>query len=195
MMQRLWSGVIALAAAFAGMVVIPGMAGATPYPETMLPVDARHSYCYTADFTRGTDPNLGEAAMRELDVSTQMTVSFEGFDCRLVELRRPRVVDVWWWEIDLPAGGRGQWACQTLGPVGRCASANVIVDFAQVDVGVNDALDRQKTAVHEVGHSVGLDHHSPQAHDCAMVSGEIPSTDVKWRRYDPHDVGHINNHF
>jgi hypothetical protein len=65
------------------------------------------------------------------------------------------------------------------------------LDYPQLDVGINDWYDRRKTAVHEVGHSVGLGHDAISA----MISGEVPSIALVWRRYSPHDIGHLNANY
>lgn len=97
--------------------------------------------------------------------------------------------DVWWYKADLPAGVRGQRVCVVVGDIPSvCDRSNVSIDFAEVDIGSNDWEDRRKTACHELGHSVGLNHDTASC----MISGEIPSVGEQWRRYSSHDVGHIN---
>lgn len=101
--------------------------------------------------------------------------------------------DIVWWAISIPTPGvRGQTTCQAYLTGWRCDRSWVDLDFAYIDEGDNDWFDRRKTAMHEIGHTIGLGHHSPAAHDCTMVTGEVPSTDIKWRSYDAHDIGHIN---
>jgi hypothetical protein len=50
--------------------------------------------------------------------------------------------------------------------------------------------NRRKTAVHELGHSVGLGHDTISA----MITGSV-STALQWRRCRSHDIGHINSHY
>jgi hypothetical protein len=185
-MRRIRIAFIAIVAA-AGSLFLPGQANATAYPETWLPDSSLHTYCFTAGFSSSRDPVTGTVAMSVLDNTTDMTISNQGA-CA------DNTVDIWWFALDLAGTIRGQAECIFFaGSV--CDSADVRIDFDQIDIGENDIADRDKTSVHEVGHTVGLGHHSPAAHNCAMISGEIPSLDIIWRRYDAHDIEHINATF
>lgn len=170
-----------VATAFAGLF-LPGRASATPFPETWLADSSLHTYCFTAGFSNSRDPFTGTYAMIILDNTTDMSISDYGA-CS------DNTADIWWWAQDLPGTIRGQAECIFWNGSGSaCDSADVRIDFDQLDIGDNDIADRDKTSVHEVGHTIGLGHHT----DCAMISGEIPSLDLQWRRYSAHDISHIN---
>jgi hypothetical protein len=186
-MRRLRIVLIAIIAAAAGSLLLPGQASATTYPETWLPDSFIHTYCFTSGFSSGRDPGTGTYAMSILDSTTDMSISNFGA-CT------DNTVDIWWWALDLAGTVRGQAEC-IFWSGSRCDSADVRIDFDQIDIGDNDIADRDKTSVHEVGHTIGLGHHSPAAHNCAMISGEIPSLDIQWRRYHSHDISHINATF
>lgn len=186
-MRRIRIALFAIAAVAVGSLVAPGTAMATPYPETMLPDNGNHDYCFTAGFSASRDPFTGHYAMIILDTTTDMVRTDVGACAN-------NATDIWWFALDLAGTIRGEWQC-IFTAAGRCDSADVRIDFDQIDIGENDIADRDKTSVHEIGHSVGLGHHSPAAHNCAMVSGEIPSLDIIWRRYDAHDIAHINATF
>ena len=53
------------------------------------------------------------------------------------------------------------------------------------------AAGEHQTAVHEVGHSVGLGHDTISA----MKSGEITDTSLTWRTYSAADIADINSHY
>ena len=77
-----------------------------------------------------------------------------------------------------------------------CIASDIELDFAELDDGPNDTSDddwedRRKTAVHEVGHSIGLGHDTIST----MRQGEIPDTSLTWRRYSGHDITHINDEY
>jgi hypothetical protein len=158
----------------------PGMA----FPDngdSTLADNAVHTYCYTSGFT--TDASVGGYAMAVLGNTTDMddlfpiTPSF----CSYME------TDVWWWELDLAAGIRGTRSCWLESPNGICTSSDVTLDYPQLDVGSFDWEDRRKTAVHEVGHSVGLDHGG-----CAMISGQVPDASLTYRTFCTADINDIN---
>jgi hypothetical protein len=177
-MRRWGLLVVAAVGLLAGVLVAPQKASATPFPETWLADGNFHTYCYTSTFT--SDQAVGQYGMDTLDSTTDFTSSFDS-SC-------DDGTDVWWWELNLAAGIRGEAQCMVWYSATQCHSADVRLDYAELDVGSNDWYDRRKTAVHEIGHTVGLGHHN----DCAMISGEIPSTALQWRRYSAHDVEHIN---
>lgn len=85
-------------------------------------------------------------------------------------------------------GGRGLWQCVQYyyGSVDICYRSTITINTIQIQ---NDGgpyeLNLRKTTCHEVGHSVGLDHH---AIDC-MISGPIASGH---QTYAPEHVGAIN---
>lgn len=176
-----WWRCPALAVAAVASLGMPP-AGADTFPgnyDQALADNATHTFCLTSTFT--TDPSVATYAMSVLDDTTQMT------DDRIASCTS--ITDVWWWQSNLPAGTRGQRVCVTYNSAGRCESADIDLDFGELDIGGNDWYDRRKTSVHEVGHSVGANHDS----ESAMITGEVPSTALQWRRYSSHDVGHINN--
>jgi hypothetical protein len=186
-MRKFRIALIAIIAAAASSLFMPGQAHATVYPELILPDSSLHTYCFTTGFSSSRDPGTGSYAMSILDSTTDMTISNLGA-CSA------NTTDVWWFASNLAGTIRGEEQCMfTSGS--RCDSADIRIDFDQIDIGDNDIADRDKTSVHELGHSIGLGHHSPAAHNCAMISGEIPSLDIQWRRYHAHDISHINGQF
>jgi hypothetical protein len=65
------------------------------------------------------------------------------------------------------------------------------LDPAELNQGSGDHEDKQKTACHEVGHSVGLQG-GPSKPDC-MRNGEIPDLSLQWRKFSDHHIfDHIN---
>jgi hypothetical protein len=169
----------------AALCAVQVPAHANPFPNNAdgtFADNGTHTYCYTSGFT--TDRTVASYAMSVLDITTDMTDLFP----TTPEFCTFRETDVWWWEMNLPDNIRGQRECEWESPAGICKSSDLRMDFAELDEGDNDWYDRRKTAVHELGHSVGLGHDTISA----MRSGEIPDTSLTWRRYSPHDIAHIN---
>jgi len=137
-----------------------------------------HTYCFSAF---AGDRWVGEYAMEVLRQVRDMTIRREACST---------ATDVVFMDRDIPGRIRGQYQCQRyLGDT--CNSSNVTLDFDELDRGDLDWYDRRKTAVHEVGHSVGADHDNISA----MRSGEVRGVALVWRRFSPHDVNHINANY
>ncbi|GAA1406150.1 hypothetical protein ACFQZ4_01485 [Catellatospora coxensis] len=174
---------LAMACAAALLLATPGSAYAFPdNGDSTLADNATHTYCYTSGFT--TDASVGAYAMAVLGNTTDMDDLFpiDPPTCSFME------TDVWWWELNLAAGVRGTRSCWLESPNGICTSSDLTLDYAELDVGAFDWEDRRKTAVHEVGHSVGLDHDP----DCAMMSGQVPDATLQWRTYCADEIADIN---
>lgn len=138
-----------------------------------------HAFCFI--LFEG-DQNVATYAMSVLNSTTDMS------DLKIDTCEME--TDIYWQDLDLPGSVRGQYQCIIYTDT-MCNSADVKLDWEELDKGSNDWEDRRKTAVHEIGHSVGTNHDSVSA----MISGEIPSTDIKWRRFSPHDINHINDNY
>jgi hypothetical protein len=167
------------------LVVMQVPAHANPFPNNAdgtFADNGTHTYCYTSGFT--TDRTVASYAMSVLGSTTDMNDLFP----TTPQFCSFRETDVWWWEMNLPGNLRGQRTCEWESPASICKSSDLRMDFAELDLGDDDWYDRRKTAVHELGHSVGLGHDTISA----MRSGEIPDTSLTWRRYSAHDISHIN---
>jgi hypothetical protein len=186
-----WGPVLA-AAALLGAFVAPTPAFAVM--DILQTDDNSQTYCLTSGFT--TQPNLAHDAMEVLDSTTEFATPFSG-TCS--GNRLSSTVDVWWIQMDLTGTIRGEEQCRRVIPgssnpflLPYCESADVRIDFVELDKGENDLLDREKTAVHELGHSVGLGHHT---HVCAMRSGELGGTNEELRRWHDDDIDMINDNY
>jgi hypothetical protein len=168
----------------AAVLLLPwtGTAQANPFPGIDTVADSStHTFCLHASYV--TDPSVATYAMDVLDDTTDLS------DVQGACLAS---TDVWWYEANLPALLQyGEYYCVTLVSPGVCNSADVLMDFPAIDLDAFDWYDRRQTAVHEIGHSVGL------AHDniSAMKTGQANSVLVQWRRFSAHDIGHINAHY
>ncbi|PWK86926.1 hypothetical protein C8D88_10487 [Lentzea atacamensis] len=177
-LRRLW--LLPVGAALS--LVTAGVSQANPFPnnyDSAVADSSLHTFCTTSGFT--TDRTVATYAMSVLDLTTDMTDSDLG-GCSSFS------TDVWWWQQDLPGTLRGERSCFSHSSPGVCDSSDVKLDYGQLDIGDNDWEDRRKTSVHELGHSVGLGHDTISA----MISGEVPSTALQWRRYSAHDIAHLN---
>lgn len=171
--------------AFAATLLGQQSAQATPFPDNSKQDRAdngAHSYCFNGSMTQARK-DVVYWAMSRLDATTDMTVSSEV--CNLK-------TDVWWSQRDLPGSVSGSYDCAYYAGAHKCDTAEIYLDFGEIDKGGDDWYDARQTAMHELGHSIGLGHHSPGAHQCAMYDGEVPGRDIKWRSYHSHDIGHIN---
>lgn len=172
--------------AFAATLAAPTAAHATPYPETWLPDNRTHAFCFSSSFNTTAERDVAYWAMDRLGEPTDMISKVEACASG---------TDLYWYAVNLGPGLRGEAQCMRSLDNGRCDTADIRMDFAELNSGGDDWYDQRKTAVHEIGHTVGLGHHSPSAHACAMVSGEVPSRDMKWRTFHSHDIAHINATF
>jgi hypothetical protein len=164
--------------------------GVGPPAAGFFPDNATHTNCMTASIV---DEGLVGVARWAMDNSLEPTDMIVTEDDACYSY-----TDVWWFEDDLGAGTRGRWECWDLSTNGDvCLSANVLLNKTELDQGPYDYEDRRKTACHELGHSVGLEHGNGK-NDC-MVNGAIEDvdpndpTDPKWRHYgNHHKDDHIN---
>ena len=190
---RRWGPMLTAAGLF-GVFVAPSPALATM--DILQTDDNSQTYCLTSGFT--TQPSLAHNAMAVLDTTTEFATPSAG-TCS--GARASSTTDVWWIQMDLGTSIRGEEQCMRVIPgstspflLPYCESADVRIDFAEIDNvgGADDMQDREKTAVHELGHSVGLGHHT---HVCAMRSGELGGTALTLRRWHASDITMINDNY
>lgn len=184
--NRAWKMLIAAGSALLAVSMLQAVAGADSFPDnydTRLADSTTHTFCYESSFTTST--TVGKYGMIRLDNSTDMDY-FEYSTCA-------NNTDVWWMEADLAPGKRGSRTCAVPESSSRCNRSNITLDFVELDVGANDWHDRRKTALHEVGHSVGLNHDEGSTN--CMRSGEVPSTAYSYRSFSSHDENHIDTEY
>jgi hypothetical protein len=186
--RRKASTSLVVAGVLAAVVATPTPARADqfPGPGLRLADNSTHTYCFTPGFTNFRD--VGTYAMNVLDTTTDMVSQFP----TTPEFCEAAQTDVWWFASNLEPGVRGRISCTGFYTNGRCWSFNVQLDFAELDVGDLDWEDRRKTAVHEIGHTVGLSHNTADGANSAMISGEVPNAGIQFRRYSQHHINHIN---
>lgn len=169
-------GILAVASATAATVAVVAIQpAATAHQSGWRADNTSHVWCF-GDSTEGK-PAVREAmeySMNNLDGQTQMSeVGPGGCDS---------LTDVQFAEGFVGNGVRGEWRCISFNNNGVCFKSRVTLnkDIIDRDDGPYE-LNLKKTACHEVGHSVGLDHH-PRPGDCmvtdAVLEGHIFYIDV-----------------
>lgn len=156
--------------------------GTGPHPD-----GGTHSYCFES-MDSGLFDNIRNAENYALEGNTDANVTFHS-EC---DYRWGTETDVVWDTGNLSGSVRGTTWCDDWDG-DQCDQAYVELDVEELRKGTNDEYDITKTACHELGHTVGLTHHS-SGYGC-MISGEIPSTELKWRRFVDHHKNHIDSWF
>lgn len=181
--MRFYSSLLRWLILFAGVMVLVGtqQVAADSFPGTnagKLADSAWHNYCVEA----GTSANHRSALVYGMTTVGGTT------DINVGETSCGYNTDVWLGSYNLTGNLRGIYSCWNPASSTICNSSHVRLDFPQLDIGSYDWEDRRKTAVHEVGHSVGLGHYSGAN---AMMLGQVPDTSVSYRRLNSH---HRNSH-
>lgn len=184
---------MAALATLVAVVAVPTQAQADEWGPVVAPGvlfytdNSTLTYCFTEGFDNFQA--VGNYAMSVLDSTTDITSQFP----TTPEFCEFSQTDVWWWSSNLPAGVRGRTTCQLVAPWDGtiCQGHEVFMDFAELDIGSLDWEDRRKTACHELGHVVGLQHNTANATGSCLINGEIPNANLQFRRYSAH---HINSH-
>lgn len=144
-----------------------------------LPDNKDHTYCWSADFQQhAVMRDAGNYAMSNMVSQTTYSKTFVSECTELTDV-------VWIRDPTLGAGVRGAYECQAFNSADECEWSHVWLNPSELD----DDLNRNKTACHELGHSLGLTHHDPPFGDC-MVSGAVTSGH---QQYNDHHVTHIDN--
>ncbi|HMO53221.1 MAG TPA: hypothetical protein PJ994_01835 [Tepidiformaceae bacterium] len=182
--------VIVIGLVFPAAAGLYSRASANSFPgnsdQTTTP-DANVTFCLDSSFS--TDTSLAFYAMNVMDQTTELYDTYKS-SCDIY-------TDVWWWEADLPGAVRGRRECYWYGSGNTCLLNDLYLDIAELDSnGTYIWEDRAKTAVHELGHAIGLGHDESQIN--AMKSGDVvqssPSS-LAWRRYSDHDVNHLDTYY
>ncbi|KAB2343687.1 hypothetical protein [Actinomadura rudentiformis] len=170
------------AVASGALVAVQAQAQATPWPEKRLADNATHTYCITGGGWTTNRRTSAVWGMNRLANTTDMSARSESCTIK---------TDVIWRTKNLEGGLRGRTRCtKTIGP--RCDSATIWMDFPELAKGTDDWYDYRKTALHEIGHTIGFGHHATGSHECAMFEGEVPSRSIVWRSFTAHDRSHVN---
>lgn len=148
-----------------------------------------HTFCYSVALEPQYHDNANYAFYTSLDQATDMNVRDDTGSSNCLT-----TADVFVFDANLAPGTRGTYRCVYFvgGNPPVCDHSEVVVDPAEIFIGVNDEEDLTKSFCHEIGHSVGLTHGGNT--DC-MLNGEIPDAGVKWRSYDSHHKSHINTQY
>jgi len=161
---------------------VPSGADSLPNVDATHLADSNtHTYCNTASVTQ---TGATWYAMTTLRDTTDMTI---------LSVTCNSNTDVQWEESNLSGTLRGSTLCLNTYSSGACNRFRVRLDITQINIGSWDWYDLRKTAVHELGHTTGLGHY--QTITNAMKSGSVNGTALAWRRYEAHDVWHLNNDY
>jgi len=96
----------------------------------------------------------------------------------------PSSTDTYWIVDDSLGSTRGYYQCKSFNDDGNCAHAWIRLN----PDALTNTLNRRKTACHELGHSLGLEHHPSPYGDC-MMSGAVTSGH---QQYNSYHVARIN---
>ncbi len=141
--------------------------------------DLVHSYCHDSSFQ---DTGVSWYAMSTLDDTTRMT-DYLHSSCK-------SWTDIKWYDGD-SNGLAGSVSCTLHGNGYECDRWRVIIDIDWIEyLFSNDWYTLRIAALHEVGHTTGLTHDTSTAN--AMYTPLQDSTDLSYRRYESHDIGHID---
>lgn len=193
--QTRWYHIAAVSCLLTSTATAPAVAdpwGAGPPDGGAPPDGSAHTYCWGVQVYGGVNAdifdNVDAAEYNALQGPTVVNVIFESCD-----YSGGTETDVVWLTENLPGSDRGSARCEDYDN-GKCDQYYSSLDLAEIAEGPDDELDETKTACHELGHTVGLNHH-PSSGDWGCMRSGPSGTALSWRRYVDHHVDHINAHF
>ncbi len=161
-------------------------------PQSSGPPDkGKHTWCYVGGFTMSA---TADAAMTWLRTQTVVQTAYHS-TCTAT-------TDVRWSQGSVP-GSYANAVCKVRNSKGYCGRYRITLNKAVIDASAYPASQRRKTACHELGHTVGVQHYygnaypgSDTTHSCLRTSG-VPAPNKSWHtRYGVHHrVVHINPWF
>lgn len=167
--------------AMAFVAVLPSQAGADEFGTYSngagpIPDNFDHTYCWSSGWTSGWN-TYAQYAMGNLDGQTSYYDTFIS-SCS-------SVTDIYW-QLNSSIGARGDYICNAFNSAGECERATIRLNPSAL----TDDQNRRKTACHEIGHSVGMQHGDTKT-DC-MINGAVGSGS-QWITYNSHHVSHANS--
>lgn len=145
--------------------------GTGPIPDSF-----NHTYCWSSGWTSGWN-TYGNYAMGNLDAQTSYYDTYDSTCDSATDIL---------WQLNSSISARGDYVCNAFNSSGYCSRATIRLNPSLL----TDNQNRNKTACHEIGHSVGLQHGNSKT-DC-MINGAV-SSGTQWITYNSHHISHANS--
>lgn len=168
-----------------------------PFNSNFLPDKGNHIYCYStaAPPTSAVRTQIANA-MAYMHNNTSAKRSFHS----TCDLGGEGQTDLVWQEVSLSSGAIGDARCVVKWSSGRCdrylTRLNGPLVRSHYSSSTYENRQFRKTACHELGHTLGLDHYPSPYNSSCQRSGWTGTISDSWTRtWTAHHRGHINAWF